>query len=100
MGQAKRLIGLFLFTALLLIKVSAFHTYTHNDSDDIQDCETCILTLENQQEVLDLNISCEVSLDTLNKFDKYVNKYESIIPEKDFSGFLFGRPPPTSTILI
>jgi archaellum component FlaF (FlaF/FlaG flagellin family) len=96
MGQLKRFFGLFLFTALLFIKVSALHSYSHNDVDDIQDCETCVLALENQQENFHLNISNEFPTSSQQEFDTYVNTYNSVALETITSGFLFGRPPPTA----
>ncbi|MEM8847821.1 MAG: hypothetical protein AAGD17_12035 [Bacteroidota bacterium] len=46
----KRICSFIVFTTLLLIKVSAFHVYTHHhdDCDSVENCEICDVVFENQ----------------------------------------------------
>lgn len=101
MRQITRFLGCFLFTAILLIKVSALHAYSHNDSDDIKDCTTCTLSLENQQDdLIDFNVASEIYLNSFSEFDKDMDEYESIYSDTFIPYFLFGRPPPSSPFFV
>jgi len=56
MGRHSRLISLFFLAVLVLIKVSALHVYTHQETHAAYDtCAWCHLALETQQgEYLDV----------------------------------------------
>jgi len=92
--------GVFLFIALLFVKVSALHTYSHNDNEDIQDCTTCVLSLENQQDLFNGSSTTDFSFVVFNVFREYNNTYVSISEKNIFSHFQFGRPPPNATTII
>ena|GEM_PF-1635557 len=98
MKSTAQAFGVFLFIALLFVKVSALHTYSHNDTDHIQDCTTCVLSLDNQQETLSVNSTIDFSFTIIQVFDEYNNTYVSTLQKNTLSYFLFGRPPPTATI--
>lgn len=100
MKSVIQVFGVFLFTALLFVKVSAIHTYCHNDTDDIQDCTTCVLSLENQEDTLSSNSTTNFSFTVFQVFDEYNNTYVST-PQKNTSSYLFfGRPPPTAAFCV
>ena len=96
MSQMKRIVGLLLFTSLMLLKVSALHVYTHHDDDcnGIEKCEICDIVFESQS--ADLEIS--------SSFILHIS--QGVIPNSSFtekaqifSGELkvhqlFSRPPP------
>ena len=51
MGKHSRRISLFFLAVLVLIKVSALHTYSHQETDTAYDsCTWCHLALETQHE--------------------------------------------------
>ena len=85
---------------LLLLKVSALHTYSHNDADDIQDCTTCVLSLDNQQDTLSVNSTTNFSFTVFQVFDEYNNAYVSTLQKNTPFYFLFSRPPPTAAFCV
>jgi len=93
-----QLFGVFLFLALLFIKVSALHTYSHNDTDHIQDCTTCVLAIDNQQETLSINATTSFSFTVFQVFNEYNNTYVGTLQKNTLSYFLFSRPPPTAFV--
>lgn len=85
------------FTALLFIKVSAIHVYSHAEDghDQIETCEHCEFAIENQNNQLLLPLS--LNLDISN-FEFFLDKpnYNSYI-SPILRGVLakeYGRPPP------
>ncbi|WP_273566692.1 hypothetical protein [Maribacter halichondriae] len=88
----------FLLFALLLVKVSAFHVYTHHDSptDELDNCKICHLVLETQ--------SSEQQVEPVLSFDiakiAVIGENPIIRENTVFTSFLlhyrlFGRPPPS-----
>ncbi len=98
MKYITQIFGIFLFTVLLFIKVSALHTYSHNDTDDIEDCTTCVLSLDNQQDTLSINSTANFSFTVYQVFDEYNNMYVSTLQKNTLSYSLFSRPPPTTAL--
>lgn len=54
MEDWKKIVGFFFFSALMFIKVSAFHVFTHHDEDAFhyENCAICEIALDNRQSVL------------------------------------------------
>lgn len=92
--------GVFLFTALLFIKVSALHSYSHHDSDETQDCTVCVISLENQQENFNYTYSVEFTPEHIYSNSEQSVAYKSITLTTEFKFYLFGRPPPTALSLV
>ena len=96
----RKFIGLLLFTSLMLIKVSGFHVYSHQDDDPetIENCNICDLALENQ------------ALDFQTPDDSYVvadiefpqrhqqTLKDQQLKEQSFNYYLFSRPPPSPVV--
>ena len=89
-----QIFGVFLFTALLFLKVSAFHSYCHDDSNETQDCTVCIISLENQQENLDYTYSFDFVPEPIPNILEQSTTYTNISVSTECKSSLFGRPPP------
>jgi len=85
-----------LLLGLLFIKVSAFHVYAHQNTDNqIEICGYCDLAIENQQAELSPDL-------TPIDFTERLLDYPTLrfyLSEEDFtplhhSAYLFTRPPP------
>ena len=52
MKKRTTILSLAFFAILMLVKISSFHAYTHDDCNEnsIEDCSLCELAVENQQE--------------------------------------------------
>ncbi|WP_420601312.1 hypothetical protein [Flagellimonas sp.] len=94
----KKFFGFFLFAALMLIKVSALHVYTHDDTDvdSIENCTTCDIALENQSSDVQLQANIvEVPVQEIAKGTLTIGTEQQLKPMR-FNFFLFSRPPPSS----
>lgn len=87
----------FLLFTLLLVKVSALHVYSHQDSptDAVEDCTLCEVLMTNQQ--VELIASDSYTEASPNRFffnfretSRYVAAHTSFTLRSQF----FGRPPP------
>ena len=98
MLQAKRICGFVVFTTLLLIKVSAFHVYTHHhdDCDSVENCEICDVVFDNQTS--DFDVPQPIILDSprwvLSK--DFSISISSIFIDDSKLNRLSCRPPPMS----
>ena len=97
MKDVLKYLGSFLFVAILLAKVSAFHIYEHqDDSKGHQDqCEYCLLVIESQQTDIVLTSSTFAE----DKFlpSVYQIKTTTVDSEVDLNPFKteqLPRPPP------
>ena len=80
----------------MLLKVSAFHVYTHHDADceGIDNCEICDLVLENQTSDLDIpSPSLAEIQDVVLINNRVLLKPESFSTDSGIN-LLFSRPPP------
>ncbi|UII79713.1 hypothetical protein [Flagellimonas sp. CMM7] len=96
MKDFRKILGLFIFVSLMFVKVSALHVYAHQDGDQekIENCKICDLAVENQNMELNQVSNPEAFHSTfLNSIDNNFY-YISLSIEKDFSYYLFSRPPP------
>ncbi len=98
MKQRTQIFGLLLLTALMLVKVSAFHIYSHQDfdTDAIEDCSYCDLAIENQNaELLVADIVVDFAKKTFffeTKKPQFAHQIELIGLKENLKLFL--RPPP------
>ncbi|MEM7485132.1 MAG: hypothetical protein AAF348_07975 [Bacteroidota bacterium] len=92
----KRIVGLLIFTFLMLIKVSALHVYTHHDDDcdAIENCEICDIALQSQSSNLEIPsqfISSNHSI--FLKVERFTENPQ--VSSRASNAFqLFSRPPP------
>ncbi|WP_350288637.1 hypothetical protein [uncultured Croceitalea sp.] len=91
--------GIFLFIALLFIKVSAVHSYCHDDSNETQDCAVCAISLENQQEGFDFAYAFEFVPESTISIQEQPTIYKGISITTEFKFYLFGRPPPAPSFI-
>lgn len=97
MVQLKKVIPLFLFTLLMLIKVSAFHIYSHqnDEANSVDNCEICDIAIESQSS--DLDIPLQFTAINANNFvlvNCFAEKPTVCITGSNFYQ-LFSRPPPS-----
>nr|WP_298789509.1 hypothetical protein [uncultured Allomuricauda sp.] len=96
MPRCKRFLGFLLFAALMLVKVSALHVYTHNDTegDSIENCATCEVALENQNsDILFTDGIIEVAIQDIVTDSLVLFENQAFVATK-FNFLLFSRPPP------
>lgn len=97
MGKYQKIFTFFLFTFLMLVKVSAFHVYTHQDTENtaVENCKWCALAVENQNaahlEVSGLDFS--PNLLTVLENQLFIEISELFLVN-DTKSDLFSRPPP------
>ena len=96
MVEFKRTAPIFIFLALMTIKVSAFHVYTHQDVDSqVENCAYCDVAIENQQaeHVPILMVTADVQEPIEKKEPKLFSK-TNVIVGNTYHSYLFCRPPP------
>lgn len=97
MKEFIKILSLILFTALMLIKVSSLHVYTHVDDESelIENCDACELAIESQQ-TFHLETPTFSFSNRLLPVLKQVRNYK---PEKETLQtvrlYFFSRPPPS-----
>ena len=104
MAMKKKIAYLVAFTFLMLLKASAFHVYTHSDSDNtaIENCSWCIAAVNNQQQELQPAPVVEV----IPPFCPVITGPELIadlplfLSERPFKSCLVSRPPPSALTAI
>ncbi len=96
MPELKKVIGFLLFFTLMLVKVSAFHVYAHDDTeaDGIENCDVCDLAIENQGS----EIQFSIEVPTIEPPELLPNALEIRLEQQLETGYfnfpLFSRPPP------
>ncbi len=98
LNMNKKIGILFLFSALIFIKVTSFHVYTHqndNDNNTVENCSICDIVSLNQEnqfivsEEISLPVANLILVPYLRTFASSLNTYESNTCLKFYS-----RPPP------
>ncbi|PKA99831.1 hypothetical protein B0O79_3553 [Flavobacteriaceae bacterium MAR_2009_75] len=101
MGKYQKIFTFFLFTSLMLVKVSAFHVYTHQDTakTSVENCKWCALAVENQNaahlSVSDLDFSPNQV--TVHENQLFADISELFLVD-DTKSDLFSRPPPQAIL--
>lgn len=95
--KKKILFSLALFT-LMMVKVSAFHVYMHDDASkaEIENCSTCDLAIEQQQtEFVSIDFPVEINTPLTNS-PLVTQNFNSVflLLEKQLSYYHQNRPPP------
>ncbi|RDY61666.1 hypothetical protein [Flagellimonas nanhaiensis] len=96
----RKFIGLLLFTSLMVIKVSSFHVYAHQDGDSetIENCNICDLALENQTLDFQTSDNSYVLDDTEFSIKYQKTLKDEQLKEQSFDYYLSSRPPPTPVV--
>ncbi len=87
------------FLALMLVKVSALHIYSHEDfeEDTVEKCAFCDLAIENQNAEMLFDNATEVAFQQLFSFeDSPLPLKQDIFSTTEENLYLFLRPPPTA----
>lgn len=85
----------------MLVKVSAFHVYSHDvdtDRDTVEHCTICNTLIENQElEFQDIDTP-SLEIPTFVSGETYLNTYDNtfILLSRYSSYIHFGRPPPVT----
>ncbi|MEL6916453.1 MAG: hypothetical protein AAFO99_01860 [Bacteroidota bacterium] len=99
MGKMRQFCTLFVFTALMFVKVSAFHVYTHDDAeeDTVDNCALCDMAMDIQQSVT--FVPTPISISTI---DTFVYLSESPLIQHQVANVndihchsILSRPPPS-----
>ena len=98
MDKTRKIIVFLLFTCLMLVKVSAFHVYSHqhDDKDAIEHCDQCEIAMEAQNadfEVLADIVVCEPLQVAISK-RMVLTDTDATIETSTY--ILFSRPPPSA----
>lgn len=97
MRELRKYLSLFLFTTLMLVKVSAFHVYTHDhgEEDHVEDCPICDVLFEALSSAHDFELGFDFELpqDTLVAYHANTT-YSYAYFTSEISFHFFGRPPP------
>jgi len=91
-----KIIYLSAFVALMFIKVSGFHVYSHLDDDhsSIEKCASCELAIEQQQSVFTAPVLIHFQeVIILEDATSAVFEEQSLVLQATLSDF-FSRPPP------
>ena len=83
----------------MLVKVSSFHVYTHQDTstDEIENCIVCDLAIENQEvEFLSTSFPSIEPNTIFKSLEKKVVVLNQINTSLYLHFRLFGRPPPAA----
>lgn len=92
-----KLVSLLSFVALMFIKVSGFHVYSHADNDAdsaIENCMSCELAIEQQQDVFTTPVLIAFQkAAAIEDITSVISKDQSFILKAIPSEF-FSRPPP------
>jgi len=97
MGKRNSFLSIFFFAALMLIKVCAFHVFTHQDADEdsIEHCSICDFATENQQMEFSANSETSLVQKPLNTFNTLEIGYDNLFFDTSLPDCtLFSRPPP------
>ncbi|NNM17631.1 MAG: hypothetical protein HKP24_03595 [Croceitalea sp.] len=94
-----KILSLLSFVALMFIKVSGFHVYTHADNDTdsaIENCVSCELAIEQQQQGFTTPVLIGFQkVMVIEEVTPIVSKDQAFILQANPSDF-FSRPPPTA----
>ena len=96
MNKRTTILSLAFFAILMLVKISSFHAYTHDDCNEnsIEDCSLCELAVENQPEFYFTTENYTLEPALLPKFKQEQSCYKSISLFEPLHHVTFGRPPP------
>nr|WP_298998635.1 hypothetical protein [uncultured Allomuricauda sp.] len=97
MLQEKKTLGLLFFIGLMLLKVSAFHVYTHDhydDCDSIENCEICDIVLDNQTSNVDIPQPIPIDIFQLIISQETADFTSPVFFYDSKFNHLFCRPPP------
>lgn len=87
----------FVLFALMVLKVSSFHVYTHQDNtqDSVENCAICDLAIENQNQDL-IYPTQQVTLSPTGVYLVYEQPVlkNLVVPSFFLRNRFFGRPPP------
>ncbi|WP_420828444.1 DUF2645 family protein [Maribacter zhoushanensis] len=89
--------SVFILFCLMLIKVTSFHVYTHQDSavDSIENCSICDLAVQNHNSDFTFVATLLLILLPIIKFTgKSISPLVLEAPSNYFRYAIFGRPPP------
>jgi len=97
MKKRTTILSLAFFAILMLVKISSFHAYTHDDCNEnsIEDCSLCELSVENQQEFYFVTENYNLELFIPNTIAQQQSCYKSISIGTPIHYISFGRPPPS-----
>ena len=99
MKDVFKIVSLLSFVALMFIKVSGFHVYSHSDSDSdsaIENCVSCELAIEQQQNAFTTPVLIDFQeVIIIEAITSVTSKEQSFILRKIPSDF-FSRPPPST----
>ena len=88
----------FILLGLILIKVTSFHIYSHQDNpvDTIENCSICDMAIQNQNsEFTFITILAIVFFSVSISTDQKIYPLAIELPSSYFSYASFGRPPPS-----
>ncbi|MGB5821311.1 MAG: hypothetical protein WBG90_17635 [Saonia sp.] len=93
--KGQKIVLFFTFFALMMVKVSAFHVYTHGN-DTIESCTICDVALENQN----IEFVAAEEIPSLSLYPAFFPNTQNFVvatlpATTDFIFKLYGRPPPT-----
>lgn len=98
MGNLRTLLTTVFLLAILCFKISSLHVYTHHDGteDSIENCASCLFTIENQQAEFSITSPAQVVITSeaipyQNKVVSFTSIFEINIPHLLR---LESRPPP------
>ena len=96
MNKARHIFFPLALVCLMLLKVSAFHIYTHHsENDDHIECQICDLVLENQSAEVQLTFTENIIVPDFYLFAEPVEIIDQDVPSKTSHNLhLFLRPPP------
>ncbi|WP_394330702.1 DUF2645 family protein [Maribacter forsetii] len=91
-------ISVFILFCLMLIKVTSFHVYSHDDSsiDTIENCSICYMAIQNQNsEFTFVAVLLFILLPLISFSGKRISPLVLEAPSFYFRYPTFGRPPPS-----
>ena len=92
-----KIFSLFAFTALMFVKISALHVYSHigDDCDDeIENCASCEIAMEHQQSVLSVPEVPELNNVILTEYNTNIAFEITASVLKAIPSDFYSRPPP------
>ena len=100
MGKFLKIAGFVVLTCVVLIKISAFHVFAHEeDTASVENCSWCIQAVENQlADCTITELEDFVNIPILQIFNKPNLKQADLYPRISSKARLFLRPPPVSFI--
>ncbi|MFC4097221.1 hypothetical protein [Euzebyella saccharophila] len=96
MGKILKIAGFVVLTCVVMVKISAFHVFTHDeDTTSVENCSWCIQAVENQlAECTITEFENFVNASIIQNFNKPNLKQADLFPRITSKAGLFLRPPP------